>query len=84
MDSIHEMIYDKKYLNIIEDSLSTSGKTKIFRVVNIQANILGYIRWYGGWRKYVFYPNEETLFDNNCLEEIRKFLYDETKKQKSK
>jgi hypothetical protein len=35
---------------------------------------LGQIKWYPAWRRYVFFPSENTLYDANCLEEIEKFL----------
>ena len=35
---------------------------------------LGEIKWYGPWRKYAFFPNEGTLYDGKCLNEITTFL----------
>ena len=32
--------------------------------------VLGNIKFYGAWRKFVFYPKEETLFDSKCLCDI--------------
>jgi hypothetical protein len=31
---------------------------------------LGEIRWYSPWRRYVFYPNRDTLYDAKCLIDI--------------
>lgn len=35
---------------------------------------LGEINWYAPWRRYVFLPNANTLFDAGCLREIVAFL----------
>lgn len=36
--------------------------------------VLGEIRWYGAFRQYVFYPDEETVWSRGCLEIINRFL----------
>lgn len=33
--------------------------------------ILGSIRWFGPWRRYVFVPVDGTLFDYSCMEAIQ-------------
>lgn len=57
---------------------SKSGKTIIYRIMKRESwatNVgLGYIKWYGAWRKYVFFPDKNTLWDNNCLNMIIRFL----------
>jgi hypothetical protein len=35
---------------------------------------LGEIKWNGRWRKYCYYPVEDTVFDAKCLQEIINFL----------
>ena len=32
---------------------------------------LGGIAWYSGWRQYVFIPNPETLWSEDCLAAVR-------------
>ena len=47
-------------------------KTKTFDVIGAgSGEILGRVRWYSHWRKYVFYPQAGCLFDSQCLGEIR-------------
>lgn len=36
--------------------------------------ILGRIRWRASWRRYVFHPEDDSLFDAGCLREIAVFL----------
>lgn len=43
-------------------------------------SILGYVRWYGAWRCYVFEPCPETLYEKQCLRDIADFLDAETQK----
>jgi len=58
-------------------SFSASGKTKIFEVKS-GGLILGKISFFGRWRKYCFYPDNDTLFDHLCLTEIAEFCKKET------
>lgn len=52
-----------------------TGKTYVWSVVNRQSQIvLGVIRWYGGWRRYVFYPASDMVFDAKCLMSIVEFI----------
>lgn len=59
-----------KYLKFSEHT-SASGKTAVI-IVSSAANDapLGVINWYSSWRRYVFHPANDTLFDNECLKEI--------------
>ena len=59
---------------------SDSGKTKIYEVLAKAAEakefeiVLGEIRWYGAWRKYAFFPMENTVYESDCLHDIAEFL----------
>lgn len=35
---------------------------------------LGIIKWYGPWRQYCFYPNDDTLWNDGCLENVQSIL----------
>jgi len=35
---------------------------------------LGQIRYYAQWRQYGFYPNDGTVYEKNCLNDITKFV----------
>lgn len=73
-----------KWIEIEYDRDSVSGKTKVFTVKAIEDRfLLGEIRWFPRWRKYAFFPNKETVFEEDCLENIAdflKFLKEERKK----
>ena len=58
-----------KYLNfsIIEEK----PKTKIINVWSKRSGeALGIIKWYGRWRQYAFFPDNNTLFNAECLNDI--------------
>ena len=52
---------------------SKSGKTNIYQVISNGIH-LGDIKWYAPWRKYAFFPQEKTLYEQDCLKDIAKFL----------
>jgi len=62
-----------KYLCFGE--IETNTKTRLFSVKNKRSDFtIGYVKWYGPWRKYCFLPNGNTVFDAGCLADIQDFL----------
>jgi hypothetical protein len=57
-------------------------RTFIWEVRSRSGNCLGTVAWYSAWRQYVFYPDPETLYNHQCLDEIRRFVVDMTDLQK--
>jgi hypothetical protein len=56
--------------------IAEKPKTKIYKVLSLYDNTeLGAIYWYGKWRQYVFEPNAETVWSDECLKELYDFLY---------
>lgn len=54
---------------------SEKRKTPIYQVrpVSNDFDFLGEIKYYPGWRKFVFVPNANTQFDCDCLRDIASF-----------
>lgn len=73
------------YLNFVLHGTTASGLTNKWRVHNINddRNILGWVAWYGPWRKYVFNAGG-ALFDAKCLREIADFCESQTKEHKAR
>ena len=46
--------------------------------------MLGLVKWWPAWRKYVFFPVSDTLFEEDCLHAIAEFIDEETRKYKGK
>ena len=80
-------------LKYIADSL-TEGKYIDFRLTELgvktkkwvvqnrdNAIVLGRIAWFGRWRKYVFEPYPNMVFEETCLRDIAMFCQQETKLQ---
>lgn len=62
-----------KYIKIIETE--TNMKTKVWCIINKKyKETLGIIYYYAPWRKYVFKPGTDTVWDCKCLEEIINFI----------
>jgi hypothetical protein len=63
-----------EYLNFEEDD-HYDGKTKRIIVVSKRhLNILGAIKWYGAWRQYTFYPESDTIWNKQCLNDILDYI----------
>jgi hypothetical protein len=52
------------------------GKTHWYEVTTIDGEhvVLGVVKWFPRWRKYGFFPNPETVYEEICLGEIREFV----------
>lgn len=58
-------------------------KTKRFWVKSKEGgDTIGYIYWYGRWRKYCFFPNTDTVYEWICLYDIADFCKQETENYK--
>lgn len=50
-------------------------KTAAWVVLTIEDEcVLGEVRWHSPWRKYTFQPEENTVFEQDCLSDIVAFL----------
>jgi len=50
-------------------------KTTVFNIKKKDTLFsLGKIKWFGAWRKYCFFPEEEVVFDVDCLKTIILFI----------
>jgi hypothetical protein len=60
-----------EYKYIIIKLVSIGDRTNKYQVVSKNNNILlGDIKWYGPWRKYCFFPSNDTIFETQCLSDI--------------
>lgn len=58
-------------------------KTTVWNVIANEGNIeLGRIGYYPSWRKYVFIPKANTIFEQDCLRDIADFTEEQTKQQR--
>ena len=58
-----------KYLEFEE--IRDTGKTKVIAVNSKNSgDQLAVISWYGPWRQYVMFPNDDTPWNKGCLEDV--------------
>jgi hypothetical protein len=68
-----------KFINIT----TTAQKTKVWHVESKHdETIIGAVAWHSPWRRYVFKPRGNTLFDASCLTLIASFCGERTQEQK--
>jgi hypothetical protein len=61
------------------------AKTNVYEVTAaLNAYPLGRIAWYTRWRKYVFEPSSNCIFEETCLRDISQFIEEETAAQRAK
>ncbi len=46
--------------------------------------VLGRVEWYPGWRKYVFAPEADTVYEQDCLRDIAAFCEQQTREHRDK
>ncbi len=76
----------QKYIEIVPAGNSPSGITRRWKVIQKREGItVGTIKWYGGFRKYCFFPAEDTmLYDSDFLKLVAEKLEKENKHQRGK
>jgi hypothetical protein len=68
-------------LKFVEQNNVNNRKTKewaMWKEMHNQSECLGYVRWHGAWRQYVFSPEVQTIWSAGCLSFVTKFLADVT------
>lgn len=70
----------EKYIEIKEHPKKEGKKTRCWEVVlKVTGEVCGEIKWYGGWRKYVYYAkSQENFYDSDFLKTIGQFCEDRT------
>jgi len=49
-------------------------KTDIWQVISVKGVFLGDIKWFSRWRQYAFFPEEETIYNQQYLNGISSFI----------
>lgn len=73
-----------KWIAFEEEPVRDGRVTREWRVVAKQSgNVLGVVRWYTGWRRYVFAPEWGSEYEQDCLRDIASFIERETRERKA-
>lgn len=88
-DDRHERFDDqsikKSYLHFKDMPVKKGMKTRIVNVYSLNGSeSLGEISWFPHWRRYVFTPTADTLYDPDCLEELAEKVRAMTEDHKNK
>ena len=60
-------------------------KTNVYDVVNISSGLpIGTIKWHGPWRQYCFWPEQKTVWNQECLKAVHKFIVNLMESRKKK
>lgn len=74
-----------KWLDFIQSGVSASGKTGVWEILTKDDVVgLGFIKWWAPWRKYAFFPYEDTVLEQDCLRDIANFIDQQMKERKHK
>lgn len=69
-----EVVAEYRFFTI-EKRRVAGGKTDQYEIRNRKhGEILGGIRWYGPWKRFVFLPREGTVWSEDCLMNVMGFL----------
>jgi hypothetical protein len=72
-DDVNPPLAETKYLEF--HLLEKKPKTEVYGVYSKRHGMsLGTIKWHGSWRQYAFFPELNTLFNSECLKDIRAFI----------
>ena len=69
-----------KYIDFEPAGKSASGKTKLWDVISHEEDVLGQVKYHPHWRRYAFYPEAHTLYEQDCLRKIADFIEEQSTK----
>lgn len=70
-----------EFFTVIE---TCQTKTHTYHIISKNSeDIIGTIKWNGAWRKYCFFPNNDTVWDIKCLTTITQLIQDITEQYKN-
>lgn len=65
--------FKSKYMGF--DKTGDTGKTEIWNILSKSSGfILGQVKWYYLWGQYCFFPSSNSVFNNECMNDIIKFI----------
>lgn len=68
----------RSFVGFVEQQQDAKLVTKRWRATSASGDPLGWIQWYSPWRRYVFFPKPDTLYDASCLLDIGAFCKNQT------
>ena len=80
------MKMEGKYIRFEKMPRDPKRITDIYKVITKYETpeLLGSIEWFGRWRKYAFFPCQNTVFEPICLNDIINFINELMEERKIK
>lgn len=75
---------DKIHITFYKLKKPKGRKTDIWEIITLDRDHLGYIKFDGAWRGFVFEPFIGTKWSASCCDQVSKFLVEQNKKWKNK
>jgi len=70
------MPYDYRYFTAYKVNVA-GRKTPLYTIVSKKdGSTLGMVRFHAPWRKWVFAPNNDVIWDTDCLDDVNRLLQD--------
>ena len=67
------------YMDYVPQRQEEGRKTEKWKVISlIGSHELGVVSFHPAWRKYVFWPEKNTIFDPACLRDLADFVERQT------
>ena len=79
--SIKNYTMSAKWIHFIEQE--PNKKTRRWWVGSKDSIKIGDVKWYGPWRKYAFFPEPITVFEEDCLRDLAEFCETRTKEHRA-
>lgn len=73
---------DFESVHLIIRVIEEKPETKVYEVLTKDEEFLGIIKWHGPWRKYIFFPDDKTMYDSNCMRMLAGFIDDMMEERK--
>ncbi len=73
---------DREGTHIIFRFAEQKPKTGVWLVSSKYGGDIGVIKWFPRWRKYSFFPDDKTIYEEVCMREISGFIEELTKEHK--
>lgn len=76
------------YVAFYDRGVMKGRKTSVYDVYpysgdKVEPGPLGWIKWFGRWRKYSFFPATDAVFEETCLRDIADFCVQVTKEYRT-
>jgi len=63
-----------KYLTFNRDDHYEGKTTRIIITSKRHLGVLGEVKWFGRWRCYAFFPDEQTIWNDECLNDVKECI----------